>query len=87
MGPEPFQSKFDLRYMLSFLKGKKKYKNFYLIKISYQELVIFMQRNFIFKQNKTKQKAYLIKQKECIKILSNAKKVLKDAIKTRWLKH
>ena len=83
LGPEPFQSKFDLRYMLSFLKGKKKnIKNFLLdqnfvsgIGNIYASEILFLSK---IKPNK---KAYLIKQKECIKILSNAKKVLKDAIK------
>ena len=49
LGPEPFNSKFNLNYIYSNLKGKKKnIKNFLLIKILFLELEIFMLLKFYF---------------------------------------
>ena len=48
-GPEPFSSSFNIKYILKFFKNKKKIsKIFFLIKLLYQELEIFMQVKFYF---------------------------------------
>ena len=49
LGPEPFHLTFNLKYIINFLKRKKKtLKVFYLIKILYQELEIYMQVKYYF---------------------------------------
>ena len=49
LGPEPFHLTFNLKYIINFLKRKKKtLKVFYLIKILYQELEIYTQVKYYF---------------------------------------
>ena len=49
LGPEPFNPKFNIKYIYSFFKGKKKIsKTFYLIKILFLELAIYMRVKFYF---------------------------------------
>jgi formamidopyrimidine-DNA glycosylase len=83
LGPEPFHLKFNLKYVLSFLKGKEKnIKNFLLdqkfisgIGNIYASEILFLSRI-----DPTK-KASFLKKKECKKIINYSKKVLTNAIK------
>ena len=83
LGPEPFQSKFNLKYVCSFFKKKEKnIKNFLLdqrfvsgIGNIYANEILFLSQIKPFK------KAKLIKKKDCQKIITYSKKVLLNAIK------
>ena len=83
LGPEPFHLKFNLKYIYSFFKGKKKnIKNFLLdqnfisgIGNIYASEILFLSR---INPNK---KACSLKYKDCKKIITNSKKVLLNAIK------
>ena len=83
LGPEPFQSKFNLKYVYSFFKKKEKnIKNFLLdqrfvsgIGNIYANEILFLSQIKPFK------KAKLIKKKDCQKIIIYSKKVLYSAIK------
>ncbi len=82
-GPEPFKAEFNLKYILSYLKGKKKnIKNFLLDQYFVSGIgnIYASEILFLSKINPNK-KAYLIKEKDCKKIIINAKKVLLKAIK------
>ncbi len=82
-GPEPFESKFDLIYILHFFKGKtKNIKNFLLdqkfvsgIGNIYASEILFLSKINPFK------KACLLKKNECKKIIYNSRKILTEAIK------
>ena len=83
LGPEPFQSKFDLKYISSFLKGKKKIiKNFMIDQnfVSGIGNIYASEILFLSKINPNK-KAYLLKKKDHEKIITYSKKVLYNAIK------
>ena len=83
LGPEPFQSNFNLKYVFSFLKGKRKsIKNFLLdqsfvsgIGNIYANEILFLSKISPYK------KAHLLNKKDCNKIIINSQKVLLDAIK------
>ncbi len=83
LGPEPFQSNFNLNYVSSFFKKKEKnIKNFLLdqsfvsgIGNIYASEILFLCR---INPNK---KASLLKKKDFKKIIINSKKILIDAIK------
>ena len=82
-GPEPFKAEFNLKYILSYLKGKKKnIKNFLLDQYFVSGIgnIYASEILFLSKINPNK-KGYLIKEKDCKKIIINAKKVLLKAIK------
>ncbi len=83
LGPEPFQYEFNLKYILSFLKGKKKnIKNFLLDQnfVSGIGNIYASEILFLSKINPIK-KAYLLNNENCKKIMINSKKVLMNAIK------
>ena len=83
LGPEPFQSNFNLKYILSYFKGKKKnIKNFLLDQnfVSGIGNIYASEILFLSKINPNKN-VHLIKKKDCKKILTNSKKVLLNAIK------
>ncbi len=83
LGPEPFHSKFDLNYVFSFFKKKKKnIKNFLLDQnfVSGIGNIYASEILFLTKINPIKQ-ARLLKKKDCKKMIINSKKVLLDAIK------
>ena len=83
LGPEPFQSSFNPHYVFSyFYKKKKNIKNFLLDQnfVSGIGNIYASEILFLSKLNPSK-KAYLIKLKDCKKIIINAKKVLSKAIK------
>ena len=83
LGPEPFSSKFNQKYVYSFLRKKEKnIKNFLIdqhfvsgIGNIYANEILFLSRI-----NPTK-KGRLFKKEYCKKIVINSKKILKDAIK------
>ena len=83
LGPEPFQYEFNLKYILSFLKGKKKnIKNFLIDQnfVSGIGNIYASEILFLSKINPIK-KAYLLNNENCKKIMINSKKVLMNAIK------
>tara|TARA_B110001450_G_C17585433_1_gene466762 strand:+ start:21 stop:884 length:864 start_codon:yes stop_codon:yes gene_type:complete len=83
LGPEPFQSKFNLDYVYSFFKKKEKnIKNFLLDQnfVSGIGNIYASEILFLSKINPSK-KASLLKKKDCKKIIINSKKVLLKAIK------
>ena len=83
LGPEPFQPKFNLRYVISFFKGKKKnIKNFLLDQTFVSGIGNIYANEILFycKLNPNK-KVYLLKKKDCKKIIDISNKVLFDAIK------
>ena len=82
LGPEPFQSKFNLKYVRSFLKKKEKnIKSFLLDQkfVSGIGNIYASEILFLSKINPSK-KARFLKKKDCFKIIINSKKVLLDAI-------
>ena len=83
LGPEPFHSNFNLKYILSYFKGKKKnIKNFLLDQnfVSGIGNIYASEILFLSKINPNK-KVQLMKKEHCKKILTNSKKVLLNAIK------
>ena len=83
LGPEPFQSKINLKYVNSYLKGKKKnIKNFLLDQnfVSGIGNIYASEILFLSKINPNKN-VNLINRKEYEKIIINSKKVLSNAIK------
>ena len=83
LGPEPFDSKFNLDYISSFFKGKKRnIKNLLLDQkfVSGIGNIYASEILFLSKINPTK-KVGLLKKKDHIKIILNSKKVLLNAIK------
>ena len=81
-GPEPFSFEFNIRYVYTFLKNKKKnIKNFLLdqkfvagIGNIYASEILYLSKINPFKKVK------FLKKDECIRIISNTRKVLTDAI-------
>ncbi len=83
LGPEPFDVKFNLEYISSFFKGKKKnIKNFLIDQnfVSGIGNIYASEILFLCKINPNK-KVYLLKLLDCKKILINSRKVLINAIK------
>ena len=83
LGPEPFQSNFNLDYLFSFFKGKKRnIKNFLLDQkfISGIGNIYASEILFLSKINPNKHVSKL-KKSDCRKIIINSKKVLNNAIK------
>ena len=83
LGPEPFHSNFNLKYILSYFNGKKKnIKNFLLDQnfVSGIGNIYASEILFLSKIN-PKKRAHLLKKEECQKIIINSKKVLTKAIK------
>ncbi len=82
LGPEPFQSNFNLRYVMSYFKKKEKnIKNFLLdqnfvsgIGNIYASEILFLSRI------KPCKKAHLLGKKECSQIIMNSKKILLKSI-------
>ena len=82
MGPEPFSDKFNLIYVINYLKKKNKdIKSFLLdqrfvsgIGNIYASEILFASKINPFK------KAKRLSKNECLKIISNSRKILKQAI-------
>ncbi len=82
LGPEPFHSKFNIKYIFSFFKGKKKNIKSFLIDQNFVSGIGNIYASeilFLSKINPIKE-AYLINKEECKKIMINSKKVLNKAI-------
>ena len=82
LGPEPFQTQFNLKYIFAFLKNKKKnIKNFLLDQnfVSGIGNIYASEILFLTKINPNKQ-ARLLKKKDFKEIIIQSKKVLQDAI-------
>ena len=83
LGPEPFQSEFNYKYVISFLKGKNKnIKNFLLDQNFVSGIGNIYANEILFhcKLDPNK-KAELLKKDDCKKIIFNSRKVLREAIK------
>jgi len=83
LGPEPFDSKFELSYVSSFFKGKKKNIKNILLDQNFVSGIGNIYANeilFLCKINPTKEVG-LLKKKDLLKIIINSKKVLLKAIK------
>ena len=83
LGPEPFHPSFNLNYVFSFFKKKKKkIKDFLLDQnfISGIGNIYASEILFLSKINPNK-KACLLKKKDCIKIIINSRKILINAVK------
>ena len=83
LGPEPFQSEFNYKYVISFLKGKNKnIKNFLLDQNFVSGIGNIYANEILFhcKLNPTK-KAVSLKKDDCKKIIFISRKVLSKAIK------
>ena len=83
LGPEPFQSTFNLKYLRNFFKGKEKNIKSFLIDQNfvsgigniYASEILFLSKINPFK------KAKLLSENDCKKIISNSRKILLHAIK------
>ena len=83
LGPEPFDTKFNISYVMSFFKKKEKnIKNFLIDQkfVSGIGNIYASEILFLCKINPTK-KVYMLKKNDCLKIIKNSKKVLFDSIK------
>ena len=83
LGPEPFQSEFNLKYISNFLKGKKKNIKNFLIDQNFVSGIgnIYASEILFLSDINPIKKAFLLKKKDCQKIMINSKKVLSKAIK------
>tara|TARA_B100001057_G_scaffold67900_1_gene61670 strand:+ start:567 stop:1430 length:864 start_codon:yes stop_codon:yes gene_type:complete len=83
LGPEPFQSKFNLEYVFSFFKGKKKNIKNYLLDQNFVSGIGNIYANEILFLSKIDpyKKAHSLQKDDCKKIIEISKKVLMDAIK------
>ena len=83
LGPEPFQSEFNLEYIFTFFKGKKKnIKNFLIDQNFVSGIGNIYASEILFLSNiNPNKKACLLKKDDCKKIIINSRKVLTKAIK------
>ena len=82
-GPEPFQSQFNLNYISSFLKKKKKNIKNFLLDQNFVSGIgnIYASEILFFCKINPNKKAYLINKKDLKKIILNSRRVLINAIK------
>ena len=83
LGPEPFHTKFNSKYILSFFNKKKKNIKNFLLDQNFVSGIGNIYANeilFLSKINPNKE-VHLIKEKDCKKIIRNSKKILFEAIK------
>ncbi len=83
LGPEPFESKFDTNYVISFFRNKKKnIKNMLIDQkfVSGIGNIYASEILFLCKINPNK-KVCLLKRDDCLKIIKNSRKILFEAIK------
>ena len=83
LGPEPFQSKFNLKYIYNSFKEKEKNIKSLLLDQRFVSGIgnIYANEILFFSQINPFKKAKLIKKKDCQKIITYSKKVLSNAIK------
>ena len=82
LGPEPLQNEFNIEYVFSFFKGKKKnIKNFLLDQYSVSGIGNIYASEILFLSNiNPEKKVSLLDKKDCKKITLNSRKVLINAI-------
>ena len=83
LGPEPFQPKFNLRYMFSFFRGKKKNIKNFLLDQNFVSGIgnIYASEILFLSKIDPKKSVSLLNKYECKKIIFNSKKILLNAIK------
>ena len=83
LGPEPFQSNFNLSYVSSFFKSKNKNIKNFLIDQSFVSGIgnIYASEILFLSKINPNKKACLLSKKECKKIINYSKRVLSNAIK------
>ena len=83
LGPEPLQNEFNVNYVFSFFKRKKKnIKNFLLDQFFVSGIGNIYASEILFLSNiNPEKKASLLNKKDCEKLILNSKKVLINAIK------
>ena len=83
LGPEPFQPEFNLNYVFSFFRKKKKNIKNFLLDQSFVSGIgnIYASEILFLSKIKPTKKACILKKKECENLIKNSKKVLLNAIK------
>ena len=83
MGPEPFDKKFNIKYVLAFFREKNKNIKSFLIDQRFVSGIgnIYASEILFLCKIKPTKKVYLLKKEDCKKIIINSKKVLLFAIK------
>ena len=83
LGPEPFNKKFDTKYIFSFFRGKKKNIKNYLLDQNFVSGVgnIYASEILFLSKINPIRKVSSLNKKDCKKIMINSKKVLLNAIK------
>ena len=82
LGPEPLQNEFNLKYVFSFFKGKKRnIKNFLLDQFFVSGIGNIYASEILFLSNiNPEKKVSSLNKKDCEKLILNSKKVLINAI-------
>ena len=82
-GPEPFNSKFNVEYILSFFRGKKKNIKNFLIDQNFVSGIgnIYASEILFLSKIDPSKKVYSLKIDDCKKIITNSRKVLLKAIR------
>ncbi len=83
LGPEPFQTNFNLDYVFSYFRGKKKNIKNFLLDQNFVSGIgnIYASEILFLSKISPDKKAYLLKKNDCKKIIINSRKILKQAIK------
>ena len=83
LGPEPFQPEFNLNYIYSFLEGKKKNIKNLLLDQNFVSGIgnIYASEILFLSKINPETKVFFLTKKDCKKIISNSRKVLRNAIK------
>ena len=83
LGPEPFQSTFNLKYLRNFFKGKEKNIKSFLIDQNFVSGIgnIYASEILFLSKINPFTKAKLLSENDCKKIIFNSRKILLQAIK------
>ena len=83
LGPEPFDYRFNVNYVFSFFKKKKKNIKSFLLDQKFVSGIgnIYASEILFLSKIKPDKKVSLLKKKDCKNIIINSQKVLKNAIK------
>ena len=83
LGYEPFDKKFNLKYVMNFFRGKKKNIKSYLIDQKFVSGIgnIYASEILFLSKIKPNKKVKLLNKIECSLLIKNSKKILMDAIK------
>ena len=82
LGPEPFHLNFNMKYVLSFFKNKKKNIKDFLLDQNFVSGIgnIYASEVLFYSKIRPNKPAFLLNKKECKKIINYSKKVLLHAI-------